>query len=145
MKKVFKKENFTRGKPTDTSEEVWIKYKKTGEQKAFYRMNLEKTVISAALITVSITSMMNGIFDILKNPHPFTIIDLYQITGGIIGFLITILIIFLIDRAEELRRLRKKEKEEELNQLIHEQFNLLQEKEMIENEGRGKITSTKEG
>lgn len=117
------KELFSKGKPDFLSSNVWVEYVENGDQKAFYRMNLEKTVITSTLITISLANIMSGLIDIFKNPHPVTLIDCYQMMGGVVIFVLAVLVVFAIDRAEELRLLRKKEEEEETRRLIEEMIN----------------------
>lgn len=119
MKREYK-ELFHLRKPKSTPKKIWSQYVKSGDRKAHWRLNRDKTLLSGVIITVSGTSLVNAVLDLLKNPHPLTMIDFYQISGGLFGLLLAFVIVHIIDRAEELRQLRKKREQEELRQAIHE-------------------------
>lgn len=121
--KLWKKEYndlFHLRKPTCISDVIWSEYERSGDRKAYWRLNRDKTLLSGVLITVSGTSMMNAVLDLMKNPHPLTMLDFYQISGGLFGLLLAFVIVHIIDRAEELRQLRKKKEEEKIQQIIEE-------------------------
>lgn len=109
-------------KPSFIKSLTWNNYVKTGDREAHWRLNRDKTLLSGVLITVSGTSMMNAILDLMKNPHPLTILDFYQISGGLLGLLLAYIIVHIIDRAEELRQLRRMEEENQLREMIHEEI-----------------------
>ena len=110
------------GKPSFCTKEKWEEYTKSGQRKRFYQINLEKTAISLSLLSCSVALMFDGFKDFIFNPHPLTNIDTITICSGIIIFLITIGIVYLFDRIEELHQLEEEKEEEKIRNIVREEI-----------------------
>lgn len=113
-----------KGKPDDISDETWNEYVNTKEKRMFWRLNSTKTLMVTISVTFGLNLILNETLDMfLHNPHNHSIdATVTTITIGIICILVAFVTVFVIDKAEEYKRLKqreievKKEKEEKMKE-----------------------------
>lgn len=118
-------------KPQGGNQEIWDEYVNSGEQKHFRYFNYVKTLSATALIAFAINLVMGAITDYFLHPKPLAQFDYVSFSIGVIVLIIVVLGLWMIDRVEELRVFREKEKarehDERLRKEIREEIILAQQ------------------
>lgn len=113
------KELITKTKPQNISQTTWVEYVQSGDRKAHWQMNRDKTMVASIVMPIGILALGDVIKDFLMHPHVPNSTDITLLVGGILCLVLAYSIVTIIDRMEELRKLRKLEEQENLEDTIN--------------------------
>jgi ABC-type multidrug transport system fused ATPase/permease subunit len=117
-------------KPEDISDDVWIRYHANGEYARFWKLYAVKTIFVTVSVTFGLNLILNETLDLfLNNPQnhsPRT--SLITVILGVVCLVCSFIIVFVIDKTEEYKRLKELERKHQAHKLEKRREN-----KMIEN------------